>query len=63
MSIGSDHLDESGPPDQEVGAPSLEPSTQLSRAEPEPVAPSPKCEEEEETSERPVQRPSSCGED
>lgn len=63
VSIGSEHLDESGPPDQEAGQLKLEPSTQLSQAESEPAAPSPRCEEEEETSVVPVQRPSSCGED
>lgn len=66
MSVGSEHLDEAGPPVlEEAGQLSLEPSTQLSQAETEPAAPSPRCEEEEEeeTSMAPVQRPSSCGED
>eukprot|EP00066_Takifugu_rubripes_P018834 XP_011608100.1 PREDICTED: TIMELESS-interacting protein [Takifugu rubripes] len=62
-SIGSEHLDESGPPAQEAGQLNPEPSTQLSQAESEPAAPSPRCEEEEESSVGPVQRPSSCGED
>lgn len=63
ISIGSEHLDESGPPAREAGQLNLEPSTQLSQAESEPAAPSPRCEEEEDTGVGPVQRPSSCGED